>query len=49
VDELLARGEPLFFDAEGVQRILVAGIGAENGGTRALEVAEGGAAAGVRY
>ena len=47
VNELVARGEPLLLDARRVVRILVAGIGAEDVGTRALEIAEGGAAPGI--
>ena len=39
-DELVGRGEPLFLDADRIGRILIAGNAA-----RALEVAEGGAAA----
>ena len=42
VDELVARGEPLLLDAERILRILVAGDA-----TRALEIAEGGAAPGI--
>ena len=34
VDELVARGEPLLLDAGCIGWIFVAGIGAENGGTR---------------
>ncbi len=47
MDELVRGGEPLRFDAGGVLRILVAGIGAENVRARAFEIAEGGAASGV--
>ena len=38
-DELVGRGEPLLLDANRVVRVLVAG-----NATRALEIAEGGAA-----
>jgi len=46
-DELVGRGEPLLLDADSVVRILVAGIAADNSGTRALEIAEGGTAPGI--
>src|SRR5262245_21720953 len=46
-DELVSRGEPLLLDAERILRIFVAGVGADNGGARALEIAEGGAAPGI--
>src|SRR2546423_15689853 len=46
-DKLIRRGEPLVLDAVRVLRIFVVWVGAENRGARALEITEGGAAAGV--